>query len=443
MRRDYSQCSATCGDAGVYHQLFECERLSDRTSIGTEFCLHVPEPIIEEPCNRKDCAKGVYRWDVTTEWSECSATCGLTGSQYQLFRCVTEFDDGHIENAHERFCADFRSPKEPRPCNSKPCVEYRWEATGSWQGCNESCGDSGVQWKKLECKKTKDGVSINVGIWYCAGQEKPDDFQPCNRRTCFRYEWAITSDWNECSHTCGEEGYMEKGVVCKNVTYDDRENDVPIKYCDETEKPETLEECNRNPCETYFWATSGNWSTCSEKCGDSGSQGQIFVCRSSSSGSVVEDYNCRKDEHNSTERPCNRRPCFTHEWRVQSDKWSPDCQKTCDDPFVKNQRQAVYCYQKFISGEEEKTDAVFCNEGEMPVNTRPCAMLQCTVFRWNRTKNWSECEAPCGETGSQKSVFECVQYNGTSTEKVDDEHCINEAAPDDLTRHCINPNCFR
>ncbi|XP_045210598.2 A disintegrin and metalloproteinase with thrombospondin motifs gon-1-like [Mercenaria mercenaria] len=442
MLRNYSECSASCGDTGMRHQLFECEQLSDGAVVDPAFCNHSPKPMSIEPCNRKKCETVKYRWDVTTKWSECSATCGNSGSQYQLFHCVREYNDGHTEKADDKFCADFRSPKEPRPCNRKLCVKYQWEVTDKWLPCNETCGEYGAQSKKLLCKRYKDSENITVGNWFCASQEKPVESQACNRRACFSYKWDVASDWTDCSQTCGNSGFRERKVSCKNVTYDNRERDVPGTFCEENEKPADREECNKSPCETFYWSSTENWSQCSKSCGDSGIQKQLFVCRSNESDNIVDDNHCREDEVKINERPCNRRPCFTFQWKLQSDEWYPSCQNTCSDPVVESQTQKASCYQIFISGEKELSEADLCNIDEKPVNTRPCTKLECTQFRWNRADDWSECEAPCGSTGIQRIISECVAVEGSIIKIVSDDNCQNEDRPADLTRFCSSPACY-
>lgn len=439
--RDYSECSASCGDSGVRHQLSKCERISDETFLDDEFCLYVPKPISVEPCNRKECVKFSYKWKVTTEWSKCSATCGLSGTQYQLFYCVKEFDDGKTEEVDERFCTDMRSPKEPRPCNRKPCVEYKWEVTDNWLPCNESCGEYGLQSKRITCKRVQGGKITAAGVWFCAGKDKLVESKPCNRRQCFSFRWFAENNWSECSRTCGD-GLRERSVVCKNVTYDERETEILSSFCDESTKPTETEKCSKAPCEVYYLSPTQNWSQCSESCGDSGTQRQNHICKSRKTNAPVEGSYCKDIDVEIIERPCNRRPCFSYEWKPSED-WYPSCQQTCSDAFVEHQTQEVLCKQIFINGEENVAEASRCQNLEKPVNIRACVKLECKKFRWNRADVWSECEAPCGETGIQRLVTECVSFDGVNIETVDDEKCEKEDKPTDLTRFCSSAACYR
>lgn len=441
MLRDYSECSASCGDTGIRHQLSECERISDEEIVGDEYCLYVPKPISIEPCNRKVCETFTYKWKVTTEWSECSATCGDSGTQFQVFYCVKQYKDGHTEKADKRFCADMVSPKEPRPCNRKPCMEYRWESTDSWLACNESCGEYGMQSKRITCKRVKDGKSTDAGVWFCAGLDKLVERQPCNRRECFSLKWVVSGDWSDCSQTCGNEAFKERKILCKNVTFDEREQTVPDEFCNETEKPDEKEQCELEPCVTFYWGSTENWTECSEACGDSGSQKLLYVCQNSQNNTQVEDIYCEGLEVEAVERPCNRNPCSTFEWKITED-WSPSCQKTCSDLFVENQTQEVLCYEIFQNGEEKLASASACDNVGKPVIIKACKKLECTKFRWNRADDWSECEAPCGGTGVQRMVTECVFIDGANIKTVDDENCVNHVKPDDLTRICSMSACY-
>ncbi|XP_060559602.1 LOW QUALITY PROTEIN: A disintegrin and metalloproteinase with thrombospondin motifs 3-like [Ruditapes philippinarum] len=442
MLRNYSECSESCGNTGVRHQMSECERLSDSATVDPVYCNHSPKPISIEPCNRKKCETVKYRYEVTTEWSECSTSCGTTGTQHQLFYCVREYNDQRTEKSDEKFCADLKSPKEPRPCNRIPCKKYQWKVTAVWLACNETCGTSGEQLKREVCNRLQDNVIVHDR--FCLHQKKSSESQPCNRRACLAsYKWVVTSEWSECSHTCGNQGMKERKLACKNVTYDDRERDVPVNFCDVDTKPVDREDCNRTPCESFFWSSNSKWSECSETCGDTGTQTHIYVCRSNMSNNIVDDSSCKDIEVSRNERPCNRLPCFTFEWRLQDSVFFPECAKSCSDSFVESQTQNISCYKVFANGDENESDLDSCDLDEKPVNTRPCTDLDCTKFRWNRSNDWSKCDVPCGSAGTQRMKSECVTLEDGIIKVVSDENCGHKARPIDLTRFCSSPACYK
>lgn len=441
MLRNFSECSATCGTTGARHRLYECERRSDGLTIGPEFCAFIPAPTDEEPCNRVDCIDSKYKWHVTSEWSACSATCGDSGTQHQLFYCEKEFSDGRVIKVNERFCSDIKSPKESRACNREPCVKYTWEVTDTWLECNESCGDYGVQLRKLVCMKQKDGESSAVGILYCAGQEKPEELRQCNRRNCYTYQWFLTDEWSECSHSCGDRGLKERKVMCKNVTYDNREASVDPIYCDNSKKPSVREECNILQCEAFYWKPTYEWTECSSVCGDSGYQTRIFTCHSNNTDDLVDDFNCKILPTAATKRPCNQVPCSHYEWRLQA-HWTPPCASSCSEEYIEVQEEVAYCIQVFAGGQEERADGSFCINKTRPLSIRGCEKLQCSRFVWKSSGKWTDCGAPCGEVGVQTEIIKCTQEDGNRTETVDESLCNQKDKPEQVIKECSAEACF-
>ncbi len=69
-----------------------------------------------------------FSW-VTGEWEECSKSCGKTGSQTRLVRCVRPELDGSYKAINAKYCNDDR-PEGRRPCNHHLCPA-QWR-TGPW-----------------------------------------------------------------------------------------------------------------------------------------------------------------------------------------------------------------------------------------------------------------------------------------------------------------------
>ncbi|KAL4239989.1 A disintegrin and metalloproteinase with thrombospondin motifs 14 [Mactra antiquata] len=438
MLTNFSECSTSCGTEGLRHRMYECERLSDFERVDPEYCSFTPEPIFEEPCNRFDCETKSFRWKVTSEWSSCSASCGNSGSQYQLFYCVEEHDDEL--KVDEKFCADLISPKEPRPCNRNPCVVYKWKLSDSWQQCNESCGDYGIQSKKSMCMEVRGESEKPTGIWYCNGKSKPTESRACNRRECFVYEW-VTSPWSDCSQTCNE-GLKIREVLCKNITFDDRERTVPDTYCDTIEKPSIEANCEMEKCTSYGWKSTGNWTECSVTCGSNGIQQEILKCYSDGTGEQVDKNLCDNFENTPTERECSSGPCFRFEWKNVTDSWSPVCQQTCEDKYVDHQELSVQCYQVYANGVEELAEQYLCDMEERPMITRKCERVDCQSYKWD-VSDWDGCDAGCGDKGEQRGVIVCLKYNDEGSQRVNDEKCVADDRPSSSTRACTNDPCFR
>ena len=58
---------------------------------------------------------------------------------------VREYEDQRTEKSDEKFCADLRSPKEPRPCNRKSCSRFNKFSNiycCCWISISATCTDS-------------------------------------------------------------------------------------------------------------------------------------------------------------------------------------------------------------------------------------------------------------------------------------------------------------
>ncbi|WAQ96957.1 ATS3-like protein [Mya arenaria] len=447
MLREYSTCSATCGTAGVRYQLYECEMLQDGTKVDDKFCKHIPEPIFNEPCNRISCTQKTFRWEVTSTWSSCSQTCGDAGTQYQLFHCVREGEEGNTGNrVSDLYCSDIKSPKETRPCHRVPCVSYKWESTNDWLKCNETCGTYGIQHRTMDCiKYLGEERKSAVADWYCSAVNKVPEGRECNRRDCFSVRWIVTDQWTSCTETCGTGGVREKVVICKNVTYDDRERALPPRFCMGKNKPLVSETCNQSPCETFRWKPTDEWTVCSKPCGELGEQERIHRCFSVLDEEDVPDENCNDLLYEVNTRVCNRFPCHTFEWRP-SEKWNPPCRKSCTEKSVdaaEKQVQEFQCLQIYSEGQTEVTDAHFCEEFERPYVDRKCPVIHCDSYEWRLTE-WSECNATCGVPGTEIRVAVCMVTNEDDGDQiVSSGMCQGQTKPPDQRRPCSFGSCFR
>ncbi|XP_052265428.1 A disintegrin and metalloproteinase with thrombospondin motifs 2-like [Dreissena polymorpha] len=442
MRRDYSACSATCGKEGVHYQLYECESIESGDTVDRIYCQNISEPISNEPCNRMECTAVLFKWNVTSDWSECTQTCGESGTQYQLFFCLKLTGDREPETVENRFCSDLKSPQEPRACNRLPCLSYKWRPTDTWHDCNASCGTDGVQLQKLVCKKyIGDKPISDVSAWFCRSEEKTTESRACNRRDCYRLKWVMSDIWSDCSQTCGQSAVRERRTQCRNVTYDDRETSLADKFCAEIEKPVVIENCNLPPCESFAWQPSERWGNCSKKCGDMGTQTRAYDCVKEGTETVISDENCAQKYVQKEVRECNRFPCHTFEWRTD-DAWLPACRKTCQEEHVVKQMRNVKCMQIYLGGQEEVTDEYFCANLTKPDVIRKCENLNCTRSTWSMT-NVGECNATCGVQGGQRRTAVCVtsEKNG-GHETIADEHCPLPK-PANISRPCYIESCYR
>ena len=410
-------------------------------TVKKEYCENYPEPIHIESCNVKACAEDSYNWVVTSEWSLCSASCGTTGTQYQLYYCAIEDDSGHKTRVDNKFCSDLTDPKELRSCNNMPCVTYSWILTEEWGDCSEPCGETGVQHKRAECQRSIGGDKMAVGVRHCIDQQQPIESRDCNRRTCFNYKWEELDQWSDCSTTCGV-GIKTKMVICKNVTYDDREIRVEEKHCDLSERSVKTEKCSVGACAIFKWVLTDEWTECSERCGTEGTKSRVFVCQQIAGDiiKVVNDSNCNNEEKEIGELvPCNRDPCHTFEWEIS--EWS-ECPSDCVlNNVTPTRTRNVSCFQKFVSGQVEVTEFIFCDINEKPSTEETCDTQLCVLYSWNLTELWSECSETCGNAGVQEQRLQCVESQG---KVVDPSYCGNTSVNiKPRTRSCEKPPCIQ
>lgn len=197
-----------------------------------------------------------------------------------------------------------------------PCVSYKWESTSRWQDCNETCGAFGTQSRVMVCRKYYDEDYIeDVGASSCEDKQESET-RECNRRPCYTIKWLFTENWSECSKSCGTEAVKEKQVVCKNVTYDDREIILPDRFCESAAKPVMQQNCNLPECSVqYSWSRAADWSSCSVSCG-SGVQVREQKCIRTQNGisEITENANCGNITLTNMTRNCDAGPCGYLEW---------------------------------------------------------------------------------------------------------------------------------
>ena len=400
--------------------------------MGKEFCINIPDPISIQSCNIHPCVETSYNWVVTTEWSVCSASCGRAGTQYQLYYCAQEQDGGQRVKVDDLFCSDLTDPKEPRPCNRLPCVEYNWISTDEWEECSELCGENGIQRRKVQCQRRigEDSLTL-VGVRHCLSLEQPSETRNCNRMRCYGYKWEESEMWSACSTTCND-GMKIKLIVCKNVSYDGSETLVDEQHCNAFERPEISMKCNNGPCVKFRWILTDNWTECSAECGISGTKTRIAECHQlSGDGSIaVNDTFCSEPDKEVQIESCNRKPCYSFEWNVG--EWS-SCSDSCiNENNTSSRTRKVHCIQKYLSGQYEITEPFFCDEATKPVAEESCKAPSCSVYRWNDTEMWSDCSKTCGDSGFQTQLLQCVEDFGNGTVTLVDEHlCANMSLSSD------------
>lgn len=132
----WSFCSATCG-VGLQTRAVTCVLRTGSHSNHTEKVkdenCRQPKPSSVQACNRFDCPP---TWEVQ-EWSQCSRSCG-GGSQKREIVCKQRMADGSLLELPETFCPTPSLPSV-QACGTVDCPA-QWVST-NWTQCSATCGE--------------------------------------------------------------------------------------------------------------------------------------------------------------------------------------------------------------------------------------------------------------------------------------------------------------
>ncbi|XP_067661795.1 ADAMTS-like protein 2 isoform X2 [Haliotis asinina] len=239
----WSECSESCGE-GRQERTARCWQMMAPgfdSTVRDFACNPDDKPQTVRSCHRlRSC---VPQWEISA-WEECSTECGY-GVQLRHVRC---------SNENEATCSTRRKPPDRRPCRNKPCINHWF--TLPWSSCSGMCG---IRKRKVYCRDNQGRV---VDDRKCDYNTKPLTVHACGH--C-QNKW-VPQDWGECSVTCGG-GVTTRRVVC-GATSRGSFHIRPDSYCIEEARPPTTTRCRTAPCGAAWYTTE--WSECSESCGTTG-----------------------------------------------------------------------------------------------------------------------------------------------------------------------------
>lgn len=372
---EWSDCSVTCG-GGVKKRDVVCFG-SNNQNAADSFCNATTRPDNVQACNFDKCP--VYDW-VVGDYSACSATCG-GGVKTRTVVCK---DDSGVVAASEDKCTKTK-PETEEKCNVQICVTFSW-TVGDWSACSLKCG-SGTRSRLVQCKGSDDSLPSDTSV---CKEEKPASIESCNTAACVAGHWEPT-DWSKCSVTCGN-GIQTRTIGCAG-TDDDPQCSLAGP------QPASQQICQLDPCITFSWEKSTEWTDCSNVCGG-GTQVLTARCKGSN-GQYYADENCvaagvgAKPEET---RACNTAPCRVDSWFAG--EWSSECSKPCGGGI---RTRSVICRG---SDGSTRPDSDCSKAGDKPETELACNTQRCIIYSW-KLGEWSTCSKTC-ETGTQTRTVDCT-----------------------------------
>uniref|UniRef100_A0A4W3GVM2 ADAMTS like 3 n=1 Tax=Callorhinchus milii TaxID=7868 RepID=A0A4W3GVM2_CALMI len=224
-------------------------------------------------------------------------------------------------------------------------ANFTW-APGEWTSCTATCGNTGIQYRKLRCLNNH-GIEVNEST--CHELPKlPLIIQLCNARDC-PARWVVTA-LSECSVTCGK-GIHQEQVTCEQITANGTLRVLPPEKCAKEAKlsfntdvfvqklngllfvlqctgrcvgqnfavqhrqiechvsicrPVSTRQCKLDRCNVQ-WRT-GPWRQCTATCGN-GFQSRWVACTNKRNNKAVTDQDCGWQRRPITWQRCNVTSC--------------------------------------------------------------------------------------------------------------------------------------
>ncbi|XP_072046339.1 thrombospondin type-1 domain-containing protein 7A-like [Amphiura filiformis] len=419
---DWSECSATCGDNAYKTRT---QRVLQLSAHGGVVC---PDTATEDgiitqtaPCsNLQPCY--TYQWNAGN-WSQCEVLGDVCGKGLQSRDVHCGRNDYAI--VLPGYCLRQLLSNPPAthqqcflPCPGD-CQLSAWSQLGP---CGNDCG---ITSHHGYCRmRTRHLISVDPNtenpsqICPQISSEDLKDYTPCDDAS-HTYQWQV-GEWNSCilenGYDCGH-GNQSRSVLC--LRSDGQQ--VPIQFCSTLGNSEV----SQQPCEILcpeecFVSEWGDWSPCTESCGQGLQVRTRNMMQSPSPGSPA----CPQLFQSTV---CSERSCDLLDWHIT--QWSP-CLPIVDGITCGEGRQTrnVTCP---AGTEFEKK----CNSRQPKPTTEQQCHLPCTgdcvLSQWSE---FTECSAPCDPSGTKtRTRIEIREATGSGMpcEKLrDEEACGFDVCPD-------------
>ncbi|NXW44023.1 ATL2 protein, partial [Nyctiprogne leucopyga] len=282
----------------------------------------------------------------------------------------------------ETYCDALTRPEPTHEFCTGRDCQPRWE-TSQWSECSRTCGE-GYQYRTVRCwKMMAPGFDSSAYDDLC---ESAGLTRPMERKACKNKacgpQWEL-SEWSECSAQCGTQGTMKREVRCS----------VEAPLCDESQKPSSEKVCAGPPCDRRW--TASDWGPCSGSCGE-GRMSRFIACRNLE-GKVISNSQCDPATKPLAVHPCGEKNCPAH-WVEQ--EWD-QCNASCG----RGMKTRIVLCAGLENGVYKEYPEKRCEASQKPEEQAACFRRPCSTWF---TTSWSQCSKTCG-AGVRLREVKCYQ----------------------------------
>ncbi|KAK2582675.1 hypothetical protein KPH14_004950 [Odynerus spinipes] len=197
----------------------------------------------------------IIEW-VTTNWSDCSQTCGGSGFQMRGAQCTvrpakssnsTRVSARTVIGATLCENAGHPTPQKVRPCGIERCPQWH---TTEWTACESSrCFNwkTAMQRRDISCRLIEDLEDGRQNITQLDANKCDEATRPLQRQECYndacKGVWRV-GEWSECTASCEEDGIKYRILQC--VWYGTKK--PAGNACRDIPRPPVMKTCKGPPC---------------------------------------------------------------------------------------------------------------------------------------------------------------------------------------------------
>eukprot|EP00931_Biecheleriopsis_adriatica_P047950 TRINITY_DN27682_c0_g2_i1.p1 TRINITY_DN27682_c0_g2~~TRINITY_DN27682_c0_g2_i1.p1 ORF type:complete len:1370 (-),score=205.40 TRINITY_DN27682_c0_g2_i1:43-4152(-) len=389
---EWTLCSTTC-DAGVARR---SRKRKVYEASGGHACYGTEDD--EKACDLQECPIHCVLAD-WGQWSACSVTCGIDGTQRRSRGTQVQAQFGGVECNQ----TDFNDTKI---CDYVPCpVHCEWGNWTDWSECTVTCAGGQTMRKRLELVAAQHGGNL------CQGSDEEENV--CNAEGCpVDCSYEDWTDWTDCTRSCAGGSRMATRSLITAAEWGGKE-------CDKL-GPSKVETCNDQPCPVNCeWLDWSHWSICSKTC--SGGEKNRSRTRS------PERFGGRPCQGDEAEKlACNTEGCPVDCMLSTWSEWTA-CSKRCGGGSIMRFREITL---------QAKNGGDACLgklEQDSPCNEDPCP-VDC---EWDDWSEWSVCPVSCGGglLTSKRNKIQTEMHGGRpcSENATKVKSCAEETCPVDCT----------